>query len=105
MSEEIKQCPYCGEKIKVEAKKCRHCGEWLDKTSTQEECETQIPPSQFSSEKEFPPELNKFNWGVFLWTWIWGLTYGKPITLIYIPFAFIPVIGAFINLGLCIWLY
>lgn len=23
------RCPYCGEKIRIEAKKCRFCGEWL----------------------------------------------------------------------------
>lgn len=33
MDNEIKYCPYCGEKIRKEAKKCKHCGEWLtDKT-------------------------------------------------------------------------
>lgn len=31
MSNEIKQCPYCGEDILAVAKKCKHCGEWLDK--------------------------------------------------------------------------
>ena len=25
----VKQCPYCGEDISINAKKCKHCGEWL----------------------------------------------------------------------------
>ena len=35
MEEEMKKCPYCGEKIKMEAKKCRYCGEWLEQESHQ----------------------------------------------------------------------
>ena len=29
MTEDTKQCPYCGGEIPVNAKKCKHCGEWL----------------------------------------------------------------------------
>lgn len=29
-AENTKECPYCGELVRVSAKKCRHCGEYLD---------------------------------------------------------------------------
>ena len=29
--QDIKNCPYCGEKILAVAVKCKHCGEWLPK--------------------------------------------------------------------------
>lgn len=29
MSNETKQCPFCGEQILAQAKKCKHCEEWL----------------------------------------------------------------------------
>lgn len=27
---DTKICPYCAEKIKIDAKKCRFCGEWIE---------------------------------------------------------------------------
>lgn len=29
MMNNTRQCPYCGEEIKLEAKKCKHCEAWL----------------------------------------------------------------------------
>lgn len=28
--DELKECPYCAEKVSIKAKKCKHCGELLD---------------------------------------------------------------------------
>lgn len=49
-------------------------------------------------------KIEKFNWGAFFFTWIWGLFNRTYITLIFIPFAFIPgLLGHIICLGLKIW--
>ena len=32
MNRNDKQCPFCGERININALKCKHCGEWLDQT-------------------------------------------------------------------------
>ena len=48
----MKKCPYCGEKIKMEAKKCRYCGEWLEQESHQiptPPTETPVEPHAASS--------------------------------------------------------
>lgn len=53
----------------------------------------------------FVPEevASHFNWGAFFWVFIWGLSYKKPITLLYILACFIPFLGGILCLGLCIW--
>jgi len=43
---EMKNCPFCSEKILFEAKKCKHCGEFLDeemRKARQPEVKTEIP--------------------------------------------------------------
>lgn len=64
---ETKICPFCGEEIAYKAVKCKHCGEFLDGNS-------HIPIQNASiAEKGLPYALQKFNWGAFWGTWIWGV--------------------------------
>lgn len=48
--QDIKNCPYCGEKILAVAVKCKHCGEWLPKE--QEVKKKLIPCSVYGEEIE-----------------------------------------------------
>ncbi len=69
--------------------------------------------SEVVNVKPFPPELNKFNWGAFLLSWIWGIFHQKWITLTMLAtpilcgiLSIIPLVGLltpFIPLGLGIW--
>jgi len=97
MSEEMKNCPACGEEILATAKKCKHCGEWLDKSAI---------PSDMPKE-ELPLNHRSFNWGAFLLTWIWGI--GNKTYIAFLVFAvsllsIIPYVGWLAQLGFCIWL-
>lgn len=46
---------------------------------------------------------NKFNWGAFLLTWIWGI-YNKSLSpILLVPILFIPKVGTLIYFFLSIW--
>ena len=48
-----------------------------------------------------------FNWGTFMFGWLWGLNHRKPILLLMIPVSIvlglIPIVGFFLNIGIQIW--
>ncbi|MBR6298582.1 MAG: hypothetical protein IKR34_04995 [Candidatus Gastranaerophilales bacterium] len=51
-----------------------------------------------------PDEVaNKFNWGAFLLTCIWGIGNNTYITLLYIVAFFVPFITPIVTLGFSIW--
>ena len=51
-----------------------------------------------------PEEVkNKFNWGAFLLSWIWGIGNKTWITFVIFPACFIPLVGGLVVLGLQIW--
>lgn len=43
MSDETKNCPFCGETINIDAKKCKHCGEWLEEKTAEEPATVKCP--------------------------------------------------------------
>ena len=45
MTQDYKECPYCGEQIRSSAKKCRFCGEFLTEDGNACECREQTPGS------------------------------------------------------------
>lgn len=56
--------------------------------------------------KEFPQELQKFNWGAFFLTWIWGIgnkSYIALWALLSCIVSAIPLIGV-LAIGFNIWL-
>jgi hypothetical protein len=65
MEDGFKICPFCKEKIRVEAVKCRFCGEWLEETNAtpanpQKEIETVIsPPLPIPPEFPTPEKTEK----------------------------------------------
>ena len=62
--------------------------------------ETFINTSGKGEKSNVPSEVkNKFNWGAFLLSWIWGIGNKTYITLIYLILGLIPIV----NLGILIW--
>lgn len=51
-----------------------------------------------------PAVSNKWNWGAFCFSWIWGIFNGLYWPLVIIVANFIPYVGIVISLGICIFL-
>ncbi|MDO8507398.1 MAG: zinc ribbon domain-containing protein [bacterium] len=47
---------------------------------------------------ELPPELKKFNWGAFFFSWIWGIGNGVWIALLVFLFQSIPAFGSLVGI-------
>ena len=60
----------------------------------EEEIETYYNPYQI------PPEIKKWNWGAFFFSWLWAVCNGVYWPLIIIVFNFIPFIGGLASLGI-----
>lgn len=91
MGVDYKHCPYCGqETYGKDARYCPSCGKpypninifsdnW-DKNNHSEEVRTECPLG-----------LSKFNWGAFLFSWLWAIFNGMPWMILYILFVAIMV--------------
>ncbi len=93
-----KICPACGEEILDVAKKCKFCGEVLDGSAN---LNTYRRPY-----KPLPYELQRFNWGAFGFTWLWGIFNNSYLTFWYMAsvlLMFVPYVGYFAPLGFAIW--
>lgn len=71
-----------------------------------EETNTVVNNSGLGAETQVPEEVKRFSWGAFFLNWIWGIGNKSYLTMTIfasILTSFIPLIGAFVPLGLCIW--
>lgn len=57
-----------------------------------------------NSRSASPSILNKWNWGAFCLSWIWGVCNGIYWPLIMIACNFIPYVGLLCSLGICVYL-
>lgn len=65
------------------------------------------PSSPSPSERlslEYPPIVDKWNWGAFCLSWLWGICNGLYWPLIIIVLNFIPYLGITISLFICLFL-
>ncbi len=104
-------CPNCGKKNEDSAQVCFACGKSLvsqvspDQNSQQVYSQAQSVGANPAAENtqtanELPSELNKFNWGAFLLTWIWGI--GNGVWLALWIFAFYPIQWIILGIGFAI---
>ncbi len=93
VNNEMKKCPFCAEMIPKDAIFCNICESSLNKNTTNEKPQIEYTNTDTlktaSNSAETPNNLNQWNWGAFLTTWIWGLANNSYLTLL----ALIPGFG------------
>ena len=66
-----------------------------------------IPPRPDPRTASYTPtheELSKWNWGAFIFGWLWAICNGIYWPLFLIILNFIPYIGSIVSFGICIYL-
>lgn len=66
-----------------------------------------VTPRQESGPNSYTPtqmDLAKWNWGAFMFNWLWAICNGIYWPLILIVLNFIPYVGSIVAFGLCIYL-
>lgn len=88
-------CINCGKENEDTAQACVACGESFVKKETLGNVGAVPSTENQKVSSELPPELNKFNWGAFILTWIWGVGHGVWVALLIIAIDFgMRIIGA-----------
>ena len=84
------QCPYCHEVIKAPNQPgvtflCPNCGKELVTFDKQKANSVESTSPEYEEE---PPEIDRWNWGTFYFSWLWGIVHG-----IYWPLVLAIAIG------------
>ena len=60
--------------------------------------------SDLSQHSPTTQELARWNWGAFMFNWLWGICNGVYWPLLLILINLIPYVGAIVTFGLCVYL-
>ena len=95
--EEVFYCPDCGNKVSSSALECPHCGRPFHEEPTPSYQQVIDPfAQQVPTPSGEPSNINKFNWGAFLLSWIWGICNGVYWSLIILV---LDIVSYFLDLA------
>ena len=91
LSNDMKKCPFCGEMIPINSTFCNICETPLAdiQTNVIPKIEYKSTITQSVDNSIMPDNVKRFNWGAFLFTWIWGISNKSYMTF----WALVPYFG------------